>query len=145
MSEEELVIPVVAILMPLFLVPLIILLKQRQKRREWDHDERMRALELGIAPAGGSRGLFWPSMAAIAIGALVPIAAFLFTFLATVATHTSSDIWQAASYVSCFAVVCGTILAAKLKGSGDSRPVESKPVKPPHYDPDAYDTAGRRG
>ena len=148
MREEELVIPVVAILMPLVLVPMVMVLKHRQRRREWDHKERMRALELGVEAPGSAFGTFWPSMAAIAIGAGVPASAFLFSWLASMTAHVGDDIWTAAGFVGCIAVVCGTSLAGKMMGMkscGDRKPAEVKAPKPHQYDPDAYDTVGRRG
>ena len=40
-------IPIVGILMPLVLVPMIMVLKHRTLRREWQHKERMKAMEMG--------------------------------------------------------------------------------------------------
>ena len=42
---DPLIIPIVGILMPLVLVPTVLVLKHRHKRREWEHRERMRAME----------------------------------------------------------------------------------------------------
>ena len=36
--------PVVAILMPLVLVPTVLVLKHRHQRREWEHLERLKAM-----------------------------------------------------------------------------------------------------
>ena len=47
---DPVIIPVVAILMPLVLVPTIIILKHRHCRREWEHKERMKAMEIGSRP-----------------------------------------------------------------------------------------------
>ncbi len=53
---EPLIIPIVAILMPLVLVPTILVLKHRHKRREWEHRERIKAMELQMpVPRGFGR------------------------------------------------------------------------------------------
>ena len=49
---DPLVIPIVGILMPLLLVPTILVLKYRQARREWEHLERMKAMEQRAAGGG---------------------------------------------------------------------------------------------
>jgi preprotein translocase subunit YajC len=49
--DEDLLIPMTAILMPMILVPTIITMVHRQRKREWHHKERLRALELGLPPA----------------------------------------------------------------------------------------------
>src|SRR5262245_30633951 len=76
---DPLLIPIVASLMPLVLVPTVLTLKHRHKRREWEHRERMRAMD-GPMPLmrpgswGGSGGV-------AAIGAGVPIASVAAAFL----------------------------------------------------------------
>ncbi|MGC8640821.1 MAG: hypothetical protein ACP5XB_13200, partial [Isosphaeraceae bacterium] len=73
--EPELIIPVVAILMPLVLVPTIITLKQRHKRREWKYQERLRAMDLGLPLTDSGPRL--NGGAVVAIGAGVPIASVI--------------------------------------------------------------------
>lgn len=148
--NEEVIIPIVAILMPLALVPTIILMKQAGKRREWEHQERMRAMDLGLAPAGPSGGTFWPSMATIAIGAGVPIASLLFALLAQMTGRGGDEVWGCSAGVGVTAVLCGAVLGFRLIGSGRraSGPAPSvfdHHAKPSQFDPDAYDTVGRRG
>src|SRR5271166_165171 len=70
--EEGLIIPLVAILMPLVLVPSIITLVHRHKRREWKHQERLRAIDLGLPATDPNSRL--GGGAVVAIGAGVPIA-----------------------------------------------------------------------
>ena len=52
---DPLVIPVVAILLPLVLVPTMMVLKHRHNRREWEHLERMKAYRNGCADRSASR------------------------------------------------------------------------------------------
>src|SRR5205823_14407707 len=76
---EEIIIPVTAILMPLVLVPTILVLKHRHRKREWEHLERMKAMEMELpTPARrdprGAQSVVW-------IGAGVPIASVITAFL----------------------------------------------------------------
>ena len=48
---DPLWIPIVGILMPLVLVPMIMILKHRTLQSEWQHKERMQAIEMGLPPA----------------------------------------------------------------------------------------------
>ncbi len=149
---EPLLIPIVAILMPLFLVPTIIVLKHRHRRREWEHRERMKAMEtpfqfpqiLGI---GGSRGV-------AAIGAGVPMASVLAAFLTSVTWEPTSfdDVpvpavaWGCAVLISAGALVTSLILAfmhAKAAEKADS--IARMDSAKPAFDPDTFDVVGSRG
>ena len=46
--NDGMIIPLAGIMLPMVLVPTIITLAHRMKKREWQHKERLRALELGI-------------------------------------------------------------------------------------------------
>lgn len=149
MVPHENVIPMMGIMLPLILVPTIIRMKHAHRRREWEHKERMRAMELGLVPPGSEPHTFWPSMAAIAIGAGVPVGAFFCAWMATMTSQVSDDVFAAATGVGIIAVVCGSMLAAKLYGISGTRSRELTPpnlaAKPAHFDPDAYDTVSQRG
>ena len=54
-TVDPLIIPIVGILMPLVLVPTVLVLKHRYKRREWEHLERMKAMS-GRNPSRGWAG-----------------------------------------------------------------------------------------
>ncbi len=149
--NDDIAIPIVAILMPLILVPTVMVLKQRARAREQLHRERMRAYDLGLAP-GPEAGGFWPALAAISIGFGVPAVAFAFALLATLVRPISDDIWGVVAAVSVIALICGTVLAVRL---GGRRAAAAEPAaspwatdaasKPAAFDPDAYDTVSRRG
>lgn len=148
MLEAEIVIPVMGIMLPLVLVPSIIKMKHAQRRREWEHAERMRAMELGLPPTSGPGYQFWPSVAAIAIGAGVPIVTFIFAWLATVSSPIGQGAYAAAGTVGSIAVISGTILASHLSGGCSKKAKSEKATsfaKPLQYDPDAYDTVSQRG
>ena len=149
---EPLIIPIVAILMPLFLVPTILVLKHRHKKREWEHRERMKAMETPfqfpqVLGLGNSRGV-------AAIGAGVPMASVLAAFLTSLTWEPTSfdDVpvpavaWGCAVLISAGALVTSLTLAsmhAKAAEKADSmaRMDNAKPV----FDPDTFDVVGSRG
>jgi hypothetical protein len=148
---EDTIIPITAILMPMVLVPTIITLKHRQKKREWEHLERMRAMELqlptpALGESPGARGV-------VAIGAGVPIASVLGAFFTCVEGPPSVDgvplaaiAWGSAALISIGAMLTSLILAfmvARSPGRVDAAALvsQAKPV----YDPDAFDVVGSRG
>jgi hypothetical protein len=149
---EPLIIPVIAIMMPLVLVPTILVLKHRHRRREWEHRERMKAMESQFPssqlPAlGGSRGV-------AAIGAGVPVASVLAAFLTSVTWEpTTFDevpvpavAWGCAVLISAGALVTSLTLAsmhAKAAEKADllARMDNAKPA----FDPDTFDVVGSRG
>ena len=136
----EVLIPLAAMAMPIVLVPTIMAMRQASKKREYEHLERMKALETG-QPIPGE--LNWAgAIVCAAVGAGVPIASFLFTFLATVnASNVPGEIWIAPVVTSFFALFS----AAKLGTSifQPAKPATGEQVGKPVYDPDAYETVGR--
>lgn len=144
---DEMVIPIVAILMPLALVPTIITLKHKHARREWEHKERMRSLELGLPP---SHVHPWPAAtSAIAIGLGVPLAAFFFSWLAVETAHAADEVFIGATFVGMTGVIVGGRLAGRLlpghapaiEPEATTAPINGKPA----FDPDTFDVVGRRG
>jgi hypothetical protein len=149
---DPLIIPIVAILMPLALVPTILVMKHRYKRREWEHRERIKSMELqmpvprGLA-GGSSRGV-------AAIGAGVPIASVIAAFLTGVVAepNPTEDVpilpvvaWGCAALISVGAMATSLILAfmharAAEKAESFAQPDYGKPV----FDPDALDVVGSR-
>ncbi len=114
---EPLLIPVIAILMPLALVPTILILKHRHRRRQWEHLERMKAMETQLPVSvqhtiGGG--------AATAIGAGVPAVSVLGAFLSSLTLDTSdihdpaaihAIIWGCAVLVSLGAFITSFVLS----------------------------------
>jgi len=151
--KSGLVIPVLALLIPVILVPTILILKFRQHRREWVHRERMKALEKGLAPpppADGGLG----NGAVIAIGAGVPAASVLSAWLTTSSFPPTPDAiplvavtWGVAWLISTTALVTSLVLGLMIVRSrrvADSSE-ESPSIAKPDYDPDAFDVVSRRG
>ncbi len=122
--------------------------KQAHRRKEMEHLERIKAMELGIMPS--SAGLTWPAAAScIAIGAGVPVGSFAVCWLASLTAHVPGGIWVAPVFVSLSAIQAARKIAYRsldLK-SGAKWPtsIPSKSTGKPEFDPDAYDVVGSRG
>lgn len=152
---DPLVIPIVAIAMPLLLVPTILVLKHRFKRREWEHLERMRAMNSASPPPRpvGSVG----SGGVGAIGAGVPAASVLGAFLTTLYAPPTSlfdDIPVAVVAWACAAVIAGggmfTALVLAFLQARTVRHIASIEAShaetfKPAFDPDTFDVVGSRG
>jgi hypothetical protein len=147
---DPLVIPIVAILMPLVLVPSILTLKHWHARREWAHLERMKAMELGLPVA--NRPETWGPKSVVPIGAGVPIASVFFAFLTCTDGPPSVEgvpiaavAWGCAALISAGAMITSLILAFLLVRSRErARAAEAMNAFKPAYDPDAFDVVGSR-
>jgi hypothetical protein len=149
MNDDALVvlIPIVAILMPLVLVPTVIVLRQRDRRREWEHRERMKAMEMGL-PVPGTE--VWASRVAIALGAVMHVGVFAIAWLATLTT-TVDEVWIAATLVGGAGVLSGARLASRAiwgrhraEQEGQRSGLAHAHAKP-QFDPDAYEAIVRHG
>jgi hypothetical protein len=123
-------------------------MKQAHRRKELEHLERIKAMEMGLAPQ--PTGLDWPAAAVcIAIGAGVPIGSFLVAWLATLTAHTPDGIWIAPVFVSFAAIGASKKLAYRIidprLGSKRSTQAKSPSTGKPEFDPDAFDVVGSRG
>ncbi len=150
---ENLLIPITAILMPLALVPTIISMKNRHRRREWEHLERMKSLESHwpMQPAAHP-GL---TKSITAIGAGVPTISVLGAILTTLLCEPPVDsdpaivpgiVWGCASMISLGALATSLILAfmhsrSVRQAASSAAMYNSKP----QFDPDAFDVVSARG
>jgi hypothetical protein len=150
--NEALIIPLAGIMMPLVLVPSIILLVHRQKKREWHHQERLRALEMGLPASAPDRTLSGGTV--VAIGAGVPIASVLTAWMTTMSipdTHPDympiiAIAWGCAFMISTGALITSLVLGVLLMRSrkhADS--VDHFAAAKPAYEPDAFDVVSSRG
>lgn len=123
-------------------------IRQARRRKELEHLERIKAMEMGLVPAPS--GLDWPAAAVcIAIGAGVPIGSFLICWLAALTANAPGGIWVAPVFVSFPAIVAARKVAYRMidprsgaKASGYAR---SAPSGKPEFDPDAFDVVSSRG
>jgi hypothetical protein len=132
----------------LFLAGFLSANKQAHRRKEMEHLERMKALEMGVNPQ--AVGLDWPGAAVcIAIGAGVPIGSFLVAWLAALTAPVPHAIWVAPVFVSLAAIGSARKLAYRFidPRSKSKKPAyaRSVPTGKPEFDPDAFDVVGSRG
>lgn len=146
-DTTEIVFFVVLPVIVMITITSITAMRNTQQRKLWEHDERMKAMALGhVLPTNQSS---WArSAVCIAIGAVVPIGSFLFTWLATFRPDTANEIWIAPTLVSLLSVLSGSILAGNLFAS-TRKPSASDEAVPgnvkPAYDDDALDVVSTRG
>jgi hypothetical protein len=150
--HEGLIISLSGIMMPLVLVPTIILLVHRQRKREWHHQERLRALEMGLPTSGPDRMPGGGTV--IAIGAGVPIASVLTAWMTTISVSDSHPdympivavAWGCAFMISSGALITSLVLGVLLMRSRKpAEPMDQFAAIKPAYEPDAYDVVSRRG
>jgi hypothetical protein len=124
--------------------------QRAHRRKEMEHAERMKSLEMGLVPLPS--GLDWPAASVcIAIGAGVPIGSFLVAWLATMTADVPGEIWLAPVFVSFAAIGSARKLAYRVIDPAKSNSYKnvikqaSMPDGKPAFDPDAYDVVGSRG
>jgi len=120
-------------------------IRLERTKRELEHKERMRALELGRSLPGDGSWLS-PLRVGFAIALGVPAAVFGFATLSTQAVGYHGDIWQAAGIVSVFAVACGSVVVClsavrQAQPEGEHVGQEGKS----QVEEDAYDVVSARG
>jgi hypothetical protein len=146
---ESKLIPIISILMPLVLVPMVMIIRHHQRKREWAHLERMKSLELGL-PLGQEI----PIGGVATIGAGVPAIAMIVAWLTTINIldvkpepdpEFFAIIWVCAAGVSVMAMIIALILGviqaraqSKSLRSGFGMNLHAKPA----FDPEAYEFAG---
>ncbi len=119
-------------------------LRQEKLKRELEHKERMKALEMGRSLPGDIPWLS-PLRVGFLTATVVPIAAFGLALLSSQGAGFHGDVWQSAGIVSVFAIVCGSVVAcvASAKQSSNethaAEMVEKMPVEE-----DAYDVVSSR-
>jgi hypothetical protein len=134
-------------------LPFVLHFRIERRKRELDHIERMRAIEVGRSYPGELKNSLlafpqWavPHLMAFSIGVLVPLGVFLFAFLATLIGGFHKEVWIASGMAGLGAVICGTTLAggAFKTTSGTDHPVSNVDSKQ-FIDEDAYDVVSSRG
>jgi hypothetical protein len=135
------IIPIVGMLIPIIIVPTALGFKHARYLRQMEHDERMRAMELGQTLAEDQG--WTPAQVAMTIGGVVPIAAMFIAYIAAPKSGESDTIWMAAAMIGVAGVICGSILAAQWFAKLGRE--MTAPAAKPEFDPDAYDVVGSRG
>ena len=143
---DPLIIPIVALVIPIIIVPTAMGIKHARFLREVEHAERMRAMELG-RPLDEDE-TWTPAGIVVTIGAGVPVASMLIAWLASrsygiAGGSVVESIWKMAGMVGLGGVICGSILASQMLMKRD-QPAPAVDEKP-EFDPEAFDVVGRRG
>ena len=150
---DPLFIPIVAILMPLILVPTTIVMKHKQQRRKWEHLERLKSIETQLPlplrqAMAGSGGV-------TAIGAGVPSVSVLGALLTTLWWEPALP--TDAAIVPCIAWICTGVISALAMGtslklasmsrqaSQDAEMYAHSANGKPVYDPEAFDVVSQPG
>ena len=143
------VIPIVGMMIPIVIVPTSLWFRHRLKVREMEHIERIRSLELGIAPPPA--GINWPgALLCLGLGAGVPVGSMLVAWGAVATNDVPTEVFGIALLVGFSAIWATQTLAMKMMGKPDEalalKSNRKQPAsKPTAFDPDAYDVAGSRG
>jgi hypothetical protein len=152
---------VVLVLLIVVGLPVLLSFRQAAKNREFEHAERLKALELGRPWPGGDAAYVaspgndvvqsgGPSRyMGIPIVVLIPLGALGIAALATsdsVRGNTTVDLvaWIAAGTVGVAGAICGTILTLRSSSAGIPAPSPHASTKP-RLEEDAIDTVSRRG
>jgi hypothetical protein len=150
---DPLYIPIVAILMPLFLVPTVLVMKHRHQRGKWEHLERLKSIE-AQSPMPIRRAIERVGGIA-AIGAGVPAISVLGAFLTTLiweplpgddAAAVPAIAWGCAVLISIGAMITSLkLVSMQHSAQKESEYAHSIDDHKPVYDPDAFDVVSSRG
>lgn len=113
-------------------------------KRELEHKERMRALELGRSLPGDAAWLS-PAKVALMIAGGVPIGIFACASIATVQVGFHADVWIASAMAGLGSVVCGTLLAGLSFAKTGQGGHQAQFALKPEVSEDAYDVVSSRG
>jgi hypothetical protein len=120
-------------------------IRHDRQKRELEHKERMRALELGRRLPGDGPWLS-PGRVGFLISVVVPTVAFGCAWLATREAGYQEDIWKTAAMVGVMSVFCGSLLAGVgLMRHGQDQFSAVRDMDKPAVDEDAYDVVSARG
>jgi hypothetical protein len=136
---DPMILPIIALGLPVILVPIVMGIRHARIERELEHAERMKALEQGRTLPGDEP--WWsPARVCVAIGAGVPVGTFGIAFLAN-----DTNAWIAAGLVGGAGVVGGTILAYRyFTQYFQAKSREHIDLAKPFVDHDAYDVVSQR-
>ncbi len=143
-------IPILGIMLPIVLVPIIMILKHRTLQKEWQHKERMQAIELGVPAPSAQLGA---SIAAV--GAGVPITAVIAAVVTTLSFPSPEGeevavmgiVWGCALMIGAIAMISSLFLAhmhTRVRKDTESSLHVARNGKPV-FDPDAFDVVSNRG
>src|SRR5215831_18079546 len=109
---DAMVIPLMALLIPIVVAPTAMGIKYARQVRELEHKERMKALELGRTLPRDEPWWTPPRLAA-AMGVGVPVGVFVCAMLASQGPGHDEGPWIAAIGVGMTGVISGAVLAGR--------------------------------
>ncbi|MGC8640822.1 MAG: hypothetical protein ACP5XB_13205 [Isosphaeraceae bacterium] len=126
---------------------LAVCLRNRNERqnREFEHEERMKALELGRSLPSG---VPWcsPGRLGFLIGVVGPGVVFGFAWLTTWETGYHEEVWKAAGMVGVMSVFCASLLVGVgLSRQSQTQITADAGMHKPSVEQDAYDVVSARG
>jgi hypothetical protein len=116
--------------------------RNQRRERELEHEERMKAMEMGRSLPGDESPWSFARIGLI-IASAVPIGVFVLAALASRFVGFQKDIWIAAGMVGIAAVICGSVVTCQ-NGAASSRSLLPEVNKEPVED-DVYDVVSARG
>lgn len=141
---DPLIIPIVGVSIPIVVVPSVMFSKWAITKRQLEHAERMKALELGLTLPGDEP--WWsPPKIALALGVIVPLGVFFLAWLASESLGFQPGIWIAAMIVGTTGVGCGMALAVRYLAHREHVLSTADRYGKPFVEDDAFDVVGTRG
>ena len=136
-------IPIIALSIPIIIVPTSLFFKHLRRKQELAHLERIRAMELG-RPLPGEVSRWTPARLGLLIAGGIPLATLSALVTATTETPGGSheSMWIVGGMIAIAAVISGSSLAAR---SFTPAPPAVDPHAKPVSGPEAFDFAGNRG
>jgi hypothetical protein len=142
---DPLIIPIAMIVLPTILVPIILGIRNERYKRELEHAERIKALELGRTLSTADSWWTLPRIS-VAIGAGVPAAVFFCAWQASQSLPDPEPPWIGAGIVGMAAVISGSVLAARSYPRRDeSMQAAGGLDNKSRIDADAFDVVSSRG
>ncbi len=118
-------------------------IRQERFKRELEHKERMRAMELG-RDLPGDKSRLSPLRIGFLTSLIVPVSTMTFAWLSTIRVGYNGEIWRFSAAVSLAAVICGTVIVC-LSVTRNLEPVGDPLAHKPETEEDAYDVVSARG
>ena len=132
-------------MLPIILVPIILGIRYARYKRELEHAERIKALELGRTLHADDSWWTLPRIS-VAIGAGVPAVVFFCAWQASESLQEPEPAWISAGIVGMAAVISGSVLAARYYLRRDeSAQVACGLDGKSRIDADAFDVVSSRG
>lgn len=145
-SISPLIIPILALMIPVIIVPCSLWMKHLRFVRELEHRERIRAMELGRNFLGDESWWSAPRIS-VALGVFQPLGLFFLAWLASEEMRGMGElIWFTSMIVAGMGVLGGTVIAwVHFSRIARQANPQGYTFTKPEFDADAFDVVGSRG